>query len=296
MRTHRLPHEEENAAAAAQHERELTRRALRGAAPVDEELMAEQDRQPHYVAARREIEAERARRAEDLHEARERAAAKLDLLNQELDRDEEAKAKFGLTEAQFLGNEPMRVGYEDAETGRIIVGNAKITPAPDGGFMLTIDDAELTDETVEVLEGEVIDGSKPWVIGQDAPTEVVEELTRLPEEFEQKGYVQGYQDGVTDTHQDERDLWSEAFGEGTKVPSADRSYAVDEEPAPVDQGSPSVHDLVVSDFEERKQHGLNVYGVTLQGGNGRDQLRDAYMEALDLTCYLRAALFERDGK
>ena len=38
------------------------------------------------------------------------------------------------------------------------------------------------------------------------------------------------------------------------------------------------------------------YGVGLQPHNGRDVLRDAYEEALDLCVYLRQAIFERDGK
>jgi hypothetical protein len=221
MRTHLQPHEMENAAAAAQHERELTRSALLKAAPVDEALMAQQDAQPHY-AAHRKAEEERARRAEELaaktehratqsaahraleitptefdayfaperlaylerfpaeateseqyrimraarrdgvleeaaedtgdiwkiktvdigDEARAEARAMLAALNAELDRDAEAKQKHQLqTEAQFLGNEPMRVGYEDG-AGHIIVGDAKITQGPDGGFMLTIDDGQ----------------------------------------------------------------------------------------------------------------------------------------------------------
>jgi hypothetical protein len=367
MRTHLHPHEMENAAAAAQHERELTRRALRAATyGIDGSIKSEVESHAEYV------EAERARRAEIAHEeeqeaeklaehqrrttptpfdayflperlahlenfpgeateseqyrimraarregvlegadeeapvvnmeeAQRRAAAKLDLLNAELDRDAEAKKQFQLqTEGQFLGNEPMRVGFEDG-AGHIIVGEAKITPAPDGGFLLTIDDGQAetcegigcwcgkpkagtiedgvisveVGEVDEVLEGEVIDGSKPWVIG--APD-----------------YVQGYQDGVTDTHADQ--IAEDRIIAEKLRQDEERGYAVDTEPAPVDQGNPSAHDLVVEDMGQRKQHGLDVYGVTLQGGNGRDQLRDAYMEALDLVCYLRAALFERDGR
>jgi hypothetical protein len=33
----------------------------------------------------------------------------------------------------------------------------------------------------------------------------------------------------------------------------------------------------------------------LQAFNGRDALRDAYEEALDLACYLRQAIAERDA-
>ena len=36
--------------------------------------------------------------------------------------------------------------------------------------------------------------------------------------------------------------------------------------------------------------------TSLQAFNGRDALRDAYEEALDLCQYLRQALYERDGR
>ena len=44
------------------------------------------------------------------------------------------------------------------------------------------------------------------------------------------------------------------------------------------------------------EFGARKYGVRHQANNGRDQLRDAYEEALDLVCYLRAAIYERDGE
>ena len=34
----------------------------------------------------------------------------------------------------------------------------------------------------------------------------------------------------------------------------------------------------------------------LQAFNGRDSLKDAYEEALDLCVYLRTAIYEKDGK
>lgn len=42
------------------------------------------------------------------------------------------------------------------------------------------------------------------------------------------------------------------------------------------------------------QPGREKYGTDLQASNGRDHLVDAYQEALDLCCYLRA-LIERRG-
>jgi hypothetical protein len=54
-----------------------------------------------------------------------------------------------------------------------------------------------------------------------------------------------------------------------------------------------MHDLVAADLAERRQFGLRKYGTTLTAGNGRDALKDAYEEALDLCVYLRQALEER---
>lgn len=51
--------------------------------------------------------------------------------------------------------------------------------------------------------------------------------------------------------------------------------------------------LVLKDMEERRQHGIEKYGVPVQPHNGRDPLVDAYQEALDLCVYLRQAIEER---
>jgi hypothetical protein len=59
--------------------------------------------------------------------------------------------------------------------------------------------------------------------------------------------------------------------------------------------SKSMADLVASDLREREAQGIRTYGQPLYANNGRDALRDAYEEALDLACYLRQALEERDG-
>jgi hypothetical protein len=56
-----------------------------------------------------------------------------------------------------------------------------------------------------------------------------------------------------------------------------------------------VVDLVVADMQARKALGAQRYGVALQPFNGRDALRDAYEEALDLAMYLKQAIMERDG-
>jgi hypothetical protein len=72
------------------------------------------------------------------------------------------------------------------------------------------------------------------------------------------------------------------------------SYSVPE-PSPSPNTSPSIHDLVIKDIEDRKAFGLQKYGTALQAGNGRRGLVDAYQEALDLCCYLRQAIEEQNN-
>ena len=69
-----------------------------------------------------------------------------------------------------------------------------------------------------------------------------------------------------------------------------------EQPAPVANELPAVWPLVIMDMAARDQVGRACYGVPLQPHNGRDALRDAYEEALDLCAYLRQAIMERDGR
>lgn len=68
------------------------------------------------------------------------------------------------------------------------------------------------------------------------------------------------------------------------------------QPDPVPNHHPAVWPLVVADMRLRDAKGRGTYGVPLQPHNGRDALRDAYEEALDLAAYLRQAIYERDGK
>ena len=67
------------------------------------------------------------------------------------------------------------------------------------------------------------------------------------------------------------------------------------EPQPVKNNLPAVWDLVMDDIRERDAIGEKKYGVRLQPFNGRDVLKDAYQEALDLVVYLRQAIYERDN-
>lgn len=68
------------------------------------------------------------------------------------------------------------------------------------------------------------------------------------------------------------------------------------QPAPEASNSPAAWDLVMQDMQDRDRFGHEKYGVRLQPHNGRDALKDAYQEALDLAVYLRSAIYERDGE
>lgn len=68
-----------------------------------------------------------------------------------------------------------------------------------------------------------------------------------------------------------------------------------EQPAPAPNDSPDVQSMVLADIATRREIGIERYGVALQPHNGRDMLRDAYEEAIDLAIYLRGAIAERDG-
>lgn len=65
------------------------------------------------------------------------------------------------------------------------------------------------------------------------------------------------------------------------------------QPAPTPTDGPAIQDLVIADLQERKRVGMERYGTLLQAFNGRDAYVDAYEEALDLCCYLRQLITER---
>lgn len=58
----------------------------------------------------------------------------------------------------------------------------------------------------------------------------------------------------------------------------------------------SVQSQVRDDLAAREELGKSRYGTALFPNNGRDALLDAYEEALDLACYLKQAILERDNK
>ena len=68
----------------------------------------------------------------------------------------------------------------------------------------------------------------------------------------------------------------------------------DPQPAPNAGHGPDIAGLVLDDLSARYRSGIEKYGVPLRPHNGRDALVDAYQEALDLSLYLRQAIYERD--
>lgn len=69
-----------------------------------------------------------------------------------------------------------------------------------------------------------------------------------------------------------------------------------DQPLPIPRdGVTDIQTLVIADIEARRQVGISRYGTALQPHNGRDALRDAYEEAIDLAMYLKQLLVERDG-
>lgn len=61
-------------------------------------------------------------------------------------------------------------------------------------------------------------------------------------------------------------------------------------------GEEDVTRAVIDDLRRRERKGIETYGTPLQTHNGRDALRDAYEEVLDLAQYLKQAIMEREGE
>lgn len=69
-----------------------------------------------------------------------------------------------------------------------------------------------------------------------------------------------------------------------------------DQPLPIPNDSPLIHDLVAADLEAPKQLGISRYGQALQAGNGRNALLDAYEEMLDQAVYLKQRLVEEEAE
>jgi hypothetical protein len=82
----------------------------------------------------------------------------------------------------------------------------------------------------------------------------------------------------------------------TGLAARENGVATRIEPKPVQNQHPATWDLVMADMRARDEFGAKKYNTRLQPHNGRDQLADAYQEALDLVVYLRNEIYERDGK
>lgn len=67
-----------------------------------------------------------------------------------------------------------------------------------------------------------------------------------------------------------------------------------DQPLPVPNDQPDMWLKVIQDMGARRQVGIERYNTVLQPLNGRDTLRDAYEEGLDLVVYLRTEVAERD--
>lgn len=67
-----------------------------------------------------------------------------------------------------------------------------------------------------------------------------------------------------------------------------------DQPLPTVNDRQDIQSMVIADITARRQVGIQRYGTALQAHNGRDMLRDAYEEALDLAIYLRGVIEERD--
>ena len=68
---------------------------------------------------------------------------------------------------------------------------------------------------------------------------------------------------------------------------------IEDQPPPIPNTSTPIVDLVVTDLFERKQIGIERYGVPLQANNGRDSPVDLYQELLDAVMYIRQAIEAR---
>lgn len=68
------------------------------------------------------------------------------------------------------------------------------------------------------------------------------------------------------------------------------------EPSPVPNSSRPVWEVVIEDMFNRNEFGKAKYGTPLQANNGRNALKDAYEEVLDLAVYLKQRIIEDEQK
>lgn len=68
---------------------------------------------------------------------------------------------------------------------------------------------------------------------------------------------------------------------------------MDDQPMPVPNDHPPIHDLVAAEIMQRKEIGISRYGTPLQPFNHRDSGRDMEEEVYDLAVYLKQDQLER---
>jgi hypothetical protein len=124
----------------------------------------------------------------------------------------------------------------------------------------------------------------------------------LPHEDAQTIHAPG-ECGFCDLRPDLQDLrakWHIAYtpsgqnAAGAQRPTGELRHPRDagDQPLPTTGSGPAIHGLVVTDILARLELGVRRYGQPLRAHNGRDSLRDAYEECLDLACYLRQLIEE----
>jgi hypothetical protein len=70
----------------------------------------------------------------------------------------------------------------------------------------------------------------------------------------------------------------------------------EDQPLPEQNDSHPVQAQLLLYIAQRAEVGKARYGTYLQANNGRDALRDAFEEAVDLATYLAQVIIERDGR
>jgi hypothetical protein len=78
--------------------------------------------------------------------------------------------------------------------------------------------------------------------------------------------------------------------------SVDQKMNFERQAQPIPNSNPSVWLAVIDDMNKRNDFGIKKYGTPLQPNNGRDSLRDAYEELLDLVVYLKQYIIEKEIK
>lgn len=73
-----------------------------------------------------------------------------------------------------------------------------------------------------------------------------------------------------------------------------QTMKIEDQPPPISNDRPSIHDLVIQDMQDRKQLGLERHGCPLQAHNGRNGLIDLYQELQDATAYVRQEIEEQN--